>query len=104
MGARRVIALINRKSYGDLMQGGQIDIAISPSYVTLSALLRFVRRGDVVVAHTLRRGAAEALEIDRARRRAHLARDRQARSSRSSCRAARPSARWCAAMATRRRC
>jgi len=63
MGARRVIALINRKSYGDLMQGGQIDIAISPSYVTLSALLRFVRRGDVVAAHSLRRGAAEALEI-----------------------------------------
>ena len=63
MGARRVIALINRKSYGDLMQGGQIDIAISPSYATLSALLRFVRRGDVVAAHSLRRGAAEALEI-----------------------------------------
>ena len=63
MGARRVIALINRKSYGDLMQGGQIDVAISPSYATMSALLRFVRRGDVVAAHTLRRGAAEALEI-----------------------------------------
>jgi trk system potassium uptake protein TrkA len=63
LGARRVIALINRKSYGDLMQGGQIDIAISPSYATLSALLRFVRRGDVVAAHSLRRGAAEALEV-----------------------------------------
>ena len=45
------------------MQGGQIDIAISPSYVTMSALLRFARRGDVVVAHTLRRAAAEALEL-----------------------------------------
>jgi trk system potassium uptake protein TrkA len=63
LGASRVIALINRKSYGDLMQGGQIDIAISPSYVTMSALLRFARRGDVVVAHTLRRAAAEALEL-----------------------------------------
>ncbi|MBA2547706.1 MAG: Trk system potassium transporter TrkA [Burkholderiaceae bacterium] len=63
LGARRVIALINRKSYGDLMQGGQIDVAISPSYVTMSALLRFARRGDVVVAHTLRRAAAEALEL-----------------------------------------
>ncbi|MGZ8255400.1 MAG: NAD-binding protein, partial [Burkholderiaceae bacterium] len=63
LGARRVISLINRKSYGDLMQGGQIDIAISPSYVTMSALLRFARRGDVVVAHTLRRAAAEALEL-----------------------------------------
>jgi trk system potassium uptake protein TrkA len=63
LGARRTIALINRKSYGDLMQGGQIDIAISPSHATLSNLLRHVRRGDVVVAHSLRRGAAEALEI-----------------------------------------
>lgn len=63
LGARRVISLINRKSYGDLMQGGQIDIAISPSYATLSAVLKFVRRGDVVAAHSLRRGAAEALEI-----------------------------------------
>jgi trk system potassium uptake protein TrkA len=63
LGARRVIALINRKSYGDLMQGGQIDIAVSPSYATMSALLRFVRRGDVVAAHSLRRGAAEALEL-----------------------------------------
>jgi trk system potassium uptake protein TrkA len=63
LGARRTIALINRKTYGDLMQGGQIDIAVSPSYATLSALLRFVRRGDVVAAHSLRRGAAEALEL-----------------------------------------
>jgi trk system potassium uptake protein TrkA len=63
LGARRTIALINRKTYGDLMQGGQIDIAISPSHATLSALLKHVRRGDVVAAHSLRRGAAEALEI-----------------------------------------
>jgi len=63
LGARRTIALINRKSYGDLMQGGQIDIAISPSHATLSNLLKHVRRGDVVAAHSLRRGAAEALEI-----------------------------------------
>jgi len=62
-GARRTIALINRKSYGDLMQGGQIDIAISPSHATLSNLLKHVRRGDVVAAHSLRRGAAEALEV-----------------------------------------
>lgn len=63
LGARRTIALINRKSYGELMQGSQIDIAISPSHATLSALLKHVRRGDVVAAHSLRRGAAEALEI-----------------------------------------
>lgn len=62
MGARRVIALINRRAYGELVQGGQIDIAISPSHATIGELLAYVRRGDVVAVHSLRRGAAEAIE------------------------------------------
>jgi len=63
MGARRVIALINRRAYGDLMHGGQIDIAISPAQATLGSLLEHVRRGDVVAVHSIRRGRAEALEL-----------------------------------------
>ena len=63
MGARRTVALINRKAYADLMQGGQIDIAISPAQATIGTLLAYVRRGDVVAVHSLRRGAAEAIEI-----------------------------------------
>ncbi|MEK9816997.1 MAG: NAD-binding protein, partial [Limnobacter sp.] len=39
MGARRVIALIQRKVYAELVQGGQIDIALAPSNATLSELL-----------------------------------------------------------------
>ena len=62
MGARRVVALINRRSYVDLVQSGQIDIAISPAQATIGKLLAHVRRGDVVAVHSLRRGAAEALE------------------------------------------
>lgn len=62
LGARRVMALINKPSYAELMQVGQIDIAISPQTVTIGALLAHVRRGDVVRVHSLRRGAAEALE------------------------------------------
>ncbi len=62
MGARRVVALINRKSYVDLLQSGEIDIAISPAQATIGTLLAHVRRGDVVAVHSLRRGAAEALE------------------------------------------
>jgi K+ transport systems, NAD-binding component len=62
MGARRVIALIGRKSYGELMEGGRIDIAISPSEATIGELLRYVRRGDVVAVHRLRHGVTEALE------------------------------------------
>ncbi len=63
LGARRVVALINRRSYADLMQGGQIDIAISPAQATIGKLLQHIRRGDVVAVHALRRGAAEALEL-----------------------------------------
>jgi trk system potassium uptake protein len=63
MGARRVIALINRKAYADLVQGTTIDIAISPSQTVIGELLAFVRRGDVEAVHSLRRGAAEALEV-----------------------------------------
>ena len=62
MGARRVVALINRRSYVDLLQSGQIDIAISPAQATIGKLLAHVRRGDVVAVHSLRRGDAEALE------------------------------------------
>jgi trk system potassium uptake protein TrkA len=62
LGARKVMALINRPSYVDLVQSGVIDIAISPQQATIGSLLRHIRRGDVVVVHSLRRGAAEAIE------------------------------------------
>ncbi len=63
MGARKVIALINRSSYVNLVQSGQIDIAISPAQATIGTLLAHVRRGDCVAVHSLRRGAAESLEL-----------------------------------------
>ena len=62
LGARKALSLINRLSYVDLVEGGAIDIAISPQQSTVSALLAHVRRGDVVRVHSLRRGAAEAIE------------------------------------------
>ncbi len=62
-GARKVIALINRSAYVDLLQGGKIDIALSPAHVTIGSLLAYVRQGDVAAVHSLRRGAAEALEL-----------------------------------------
>ena len=63
LGARRVLALINRRSYADLMHGTQIDIALSPAQTMLGELLAHVRQGDVQAVHSLRRGVAEALEI-----------------------------------------
>ncbi|MEZ5530616.1 MAG: Trk system potassium transporter TrkA [Porticoccaceae bacterium] len=63
LGAAKVMTLINNQVYADLVQGGEIDIAISPQQATTSTLLSHVRRGDTVSAHSLRRGAAEAMEI-----------------------------------------
>ena len=62
LGAHKVMALINRPSYVDLVESGNIDIAISPQQATIGSLLAHVRRGDVVKVHSLRHGAAEAIE------------------------------------------
>jgi trk system potassium uptake protein TrkA len=63
LGARKVLTLINNPAYVDLVQGGEIDIAISPQQATIGTLLAHVRRGDIVSVHSLRRGAAEAIEV-----------------------------------------
>jgi trk system potassium uptake protein TrkA len=63
LGAHKVMALINKPSYAELIESGSIDIAISPQMVTIGSLLAHVRRGDVVRVHSLRRGAAEAIEV-----------------------------------------
>lgn len=62
LGARKVMALINRAAYVDLVEGGPIDFAVSPQQATIGTLLTHVRRGDVVMVHSLRGGAAEAIE------------------------------------------
>lgn len=62
LGARRVISLINRRIYAEMMQGSAIDIALSPAQTVIGELLVHVRRGDIAAVHSLRRGAAEAIE------------------------------------------
>ncbi|MFT3906715.1 MAG: Trk system potassium transporter TrkA [Steroidobacteraceae bacterium] len=62
LGAKRVMALVNRPAYGELMENRNIDIVISPQMITIGSLLAYVRKGDVVRVHSLRRGAAEAIE------------------------------------------
>ena len=62
LGAGRVLSLINRRAYADMMQGSTIDIAISPAHTVIGELLTHLRRGDVAAVHSLRRGTAEALE------------------------------------------
>lgn len=62
LGAKRVISLINKPAYADLAESGLVDLVISPQQATIGSLLTHVRRGDVVRVHSLRQGAAEAIE------------------------------------------
>jgi len=62
LGCNKVMALINRPSYAELIESGAIDVGISPPQITIGALLSHVRGGDMVRVHTLRRGRAEAIE------------------------------------------
>jgi trk system potassium uptake protein TrkA len=63
LGARRTMALVNRSAYVDLVETRMLDIAISPKIATVGILLAHIRRADTVAVHSLRRGAAEVIEI-----------------------------------------
>jgi trk system potassium uptake protein TrkA len=62
-GVGKTMSIINHPDYLDLTQGSAVDIALSPSLFTIGAILTHIRRGDVLAVHSLRRGAAEAIEI-----------------------------------------
>ena len=63
LGAKQVMALITRTAYVDLIEGGPINIAISPQQISVGSILTHIRRGDITNVHSLRRGAAEAIEV-----------------------------------------
>ncbi|MFU8876856.1 MAG: Trk system potassium transporter TrkA [Wenzhouxiangellaceae bacterium] len=63
MGADKVITLINRAAYVDLVESDRIDVAVSPQQITIGALLTLIRKGHMVRVHSLRQGAAEAIEV-----------------------------------------
>ena len=67
-GAGKVMSLINRGVYADLVQGNSIDVAISPPRPLSGPLLARVRRGDVVAVPlpAARRGGGDR-EATRAR-------------------------------------
>lgn len=63
LGARRVICLINRDAYADIVDASYVDLVISPQQATISALLRYIRKGDIAQVHSLRHGSSEAIEV-----------------------------------------
>jgi trk system potassium uptake protein TrkA len=63
MGAHRVVALIHQGAYVGVLEDSKIDIVVGLADVTIGSILTHVRRADVARVHSLRRGAAESLEI-----------------------------------------
>ena len=62
LGAKRVMALVNRSAYVEQIEHHDINVIISPRIATIGSVLAHIRRGDVVAVHSLRRGRAEAIE------------------------------------------
>jgi trk system potassium uptake protein TrkA len=62
LGARRVISLVNKSAYAEIVDASLVDLVISPQQSTIGSLLRHIRKGDVVQVHSLRHGEAEAIE------------------------------------------
>ncbi len=63
-GARKVISLIHRFDYVPLVSKVGVDAAVSPRLSTVNAILRYVRRGNVLSVATLKGIDAEAIEFD----------------------------------------
>ncbi|OOH91445.1 Trk system potassium transport protein TrkA [Pasteurellaceae bacterium 15-036681] len=63
LGAKKAIVLVQRLAYLHLIQGGTIDIAVSPQQATISALSNHVRKGDIVKVASLKQGVVEGIEV-----------------------------------------
>ena len=62
LGCRRAITLVNKRSYEALIPSLGINTVVSPSAVTVSTVLRHVRRGTILALHTLHEDFGEVLE------------------------------------------
>lgn len=63
LGVKRAIALVNKSNYLKVSRNLGIDATISPKISSASAVLRFIRRGNIKAVHTIFDGRAEAIEF-----------------------------------------
>jgi len=63
LGAKRVIAIVERGEFSRVVESIGVDVALSPRRMTASAILRFVRAGTVLNAAVLDKSAGEVLEF-----------------------------------------
>jgi len=63
LGASKSVVLVNKPDYASVYEKIGVDKAISERLLTANAILRFLRRGEVVSVAVLESGKAEVLEI-----------------------------------------
>jgi trk system potassium uptake protein len=63
-GCQRAITLVNKASYEPLLPSLGIDAVVSPSTITISTILRHVRRGPIAGLYTLREDFGEVIEAE----------------------------------------
>ena len=62
-GAKQVVTLVNRTGYLPLLRRIGLDAAVSPRLSAANAILRYVRRGNVVRVATLKESEAEVISF-----------------------------------------
>jgi trk system potassium uptake protein TrkA len=63
-GCQRAVTLVNKTSYEPILPSLGIDAAVSPSTITISSILRHIRRGAVSAVYTLREDFGEVMEVE----------------------------------------
>jgi trk system potassium uptake protein TrkA len=64
LGVKRCLAMVQRSDYLPIMSSIGLDAAVDQQMITANAILRFVRRGNIVSLATLPGIDAEVLQIE----------------------------------------
>jgi trk system potassium uptake protein TrkA len=63
LGVKRVVPVVNKSSYLNIAEQLGIDASVSPKASSVSAILKYVRRGNVKRVYSIFEGKAEAIEF-----------------------------------------
>jgi trk system potassium uptake protein TrkA len=64
LGAKKVLSLVNKTSFGPLVTSLGVDAVISPRVVTVSKILQYIRRGQMLAVHSLGEDFGEVIEVN----------------------------------------
>ena len=63
LGAQKVLSLLNKQSFIDLITQGEVDVTVVPNEITIGVVLQNITKAQIARAHTFKRGKSEAVEL-----------------------------------------